>query len=83
MRTKSIVRTIKTVCGKTVSYLQVDGEVNKMHSVEGPAVVYAEGDNREPEYYLFGIKYSKAEWKERLTQKKAIVTVDISFDSQS
>lgn len=81
MRTKSVVRTINTICGKTISYLQVDGQVSKMHSVDGPALIYAEED-KAPEYYLYGIRYSKAEWKERLTQKKAIPTTDISFNSQ-
>lgn len=83
MRTRSIVRVIKTVCGKTISYLEADGKSNKMHSVDGPALVYSEADNKASEYYLYGIKYSKAEWKERLAQKKTTAPTDISFDSQS
>jgi len=81
MRTKSVIRTINTICGKTISYLQVDGQVSKMHSVDGPALIYAENEGKAPEYYLYGIRYSKAEWKERLTQKKVIAPTDISSDS--
>ncbi len=82
MRTRSIIKVINTVCGKTISYLEVDGRSNKMHSVDGPALVYPEVDNKAPEYFLYGIRYSKAEWKERLSQKKITVPADISFDSQ-
>lgn len=82
MRTRSVVKTMNTVCGKTISFLQTDGQPNKMHSVDGPALVYSDADNKAPEYYLYGIKYSKAEWKERLTQKKVSAPADISFDSQ-
>ena len=82
MRTRSIVKTINTVCGKTISYLQTEGQNNKMHSVEGPALIYADADNKAPEYYLYGIKYSKADWKERLSQRKAASTADMMFDSQ-
>lgn len=83
MRTRSTIKVINTVCGKTISYLEVDGQANKMHSVEGPALVYSDADNKAPEYFLYGIKYSKAEWKERLSQKKTTVPADISFDLQS
>lgn len=76
MRTKSIVRTINTVCGKTISYLQTDGHPNKMHSLDGPALIYAEEENKAPEYYLYGIRYSKAEWKDLLSQRKTLLTVD-------
>ena len=82
MRTKSTVRVINTVCGKTISFLQTEGQTNKIHSVDGPALIYSDADNKAPEYYLYGIRYSKAEWKERLTQKKVVTPADISFDSQ-
>lgn len=82
MRTRSTVKVINTVCGKTISYLEVDGQSNKMHSVDGPALVYSEADNKASEYFLYGIRYSKAEWKDRLAQKKTITPADISFDSQ-
>ena len=61
---------MKTICGKELSYLETTGEPNKMHSTEGPAIVYAEEEKKAPEYYLFGIKYSKLEWKSLLSQNK-------------
>jgi len=82
MRTRSIVKTMNTVCGKTITFLQTEGQPNRMHSVDGPALIYADADNKAPEYYLYGIKYSKTDWKDRLSQKKVVVPADISFDSQ-
>lgn len=82
MRTRSIVKTMNTVCGKTITFLQTEGQPNRMHSVDGPALIYSDADNKAPEYYLYGIKYSKAEWKDRLSQKKPLAPADISFDSQ-
>lgn len=76
MKTRSIIRTIKTVCGKTITFLQVDGESNKAHCTTGPAIIYADGENKAPEYYLFGIKYSKARWKELISQHKALPSTD-------
>ena len=76
MRTHTTIKTIKTVCGKTLSYLETTGQPNKMHSTEGPAIVYAESDNKTPEYYLFGIKYSKNEWKSLINQQKAAPVAD-------
>jgi hypothetical protein len=63
---------MKTVCGKQITYLQTDGQNNKMHCTDGPALIYAESEKKAPEYYLFGIKYSKAKWKELLSQSKAM-----------
>ena len=73
---------MKTVCGKTISYLQTEGESNKAHSTEGPAIVYAEGDGMEPEYYLYGIKYSKANWKERVSQYKIADPYETLFNNE-
>lgn len=72
MRSHTTIKTIKTVCGKLISYMQTDNQVAKMHSTEGPALVYSEADNKVSEYYLFGIKYSKNEWKSLINQHKAI-----------
>jgi hypothetical protein len=82
MRTRSVVKVMNTVCGKTISFLQTDGQPNKMHSVEGPALIYADEDSKAPEYYLYGIRYTKADWKERLSQRKVTATAEIMFDSQ-
>ena len=37
----------------------------KLHNWEGPARI-PEGNNRKREYFLNGIQYSEAEWKERV-----------------
>ena len=83
MRTHTTIKTIKTVCGKTLSYLEFTWRPNKMHSTIGPAVIYAEDEKLAPEYYLFGIKYSKNEWKSLINQQKAIPVADaMYFDPQ-
>lgn len=71
MRTHSVIRTMKTLCGKEVSYLETTGQPNKMHSTVGPAIIYSESEGKTPEYYLFGIKYSKNDWKSLINQSKA------------
>lgn len=76
MRTKNIIKTIKTVCGKTLTYLQTEGEINKLHNTEGPAVIYPESENTSPEYYLHGIKYTKSRWKELIAQYKVTPVSD-------
>ncbi len=71
MRIQTIQRTIKTACGKTISFLQTTGDTTvRAHSTEGPAIIYPEHENRAPEYYLHGVKRTKAEWKEALSQSK-------------
>lgn len=76
MRTVSIVRTMKTVCGKTITYFQEPGQTAKAHSLEGPAVIYPESDKQPDEYYIYGIKYSKTKWQDLVNQHKASLTVD-------
>jgi len=81
MRTHTYTKTINTTCGKTVSYFQQEGEVAKMHSMEGPALIYSKEEGKAPEYYLFGIKYSKGRWRELVNQHKAVPIVDaMKFD---
>lgn len=82
MRTRSAVKTIKTVCGKVISYLQEEGRVARAHSTTGPAIVYSEEENKAPEYYLYGVKYTKQRWKEALSKTKTTTasTLD-AFDS--
>jgi hypothetical protein len=82
MRTKSVIKKMKTICGKELSYLETTGEPNKMHSTEGPAMIYAEEDKKASEYYLFGIKYTKIQWKSLLSQNKPMpVENAMGFDS--
>jgi len=83
MRHRSSIKTINTVCGKRITFLQAEGENNKMHSTEGPELIFPEEEKKAPEYYLFGIKYSKAQWKSLLSQSKAIPdSTPMDFDSQ-
>jgi hypothetical protein len=83
MRTHTTIKTMKTVCGKTLSYLEATGYPNKMHSTIGPAVIYAEEEKLTSEYYLFGIKYPKNEWKSLVNQQKATPVADaMYFDPQ-
>jgi hypothetical protein len=76
MRAQTIQKTISTVCGKTISFLQTPGEVAKAHSTQGPAIVYPESEGISPEYYLNGVKMTKTQWREALSQYKAIIVAD-------
>ena len=81
MRTHTITRTINTTCGKTISYFQKDGEVAKMHSMEGPALIYPKEEKKASEYYIYGIKYSKSKWQELINQQKVkVVAEPLSFE---
>jgi len=71
MRSVSVTRTMRTTCGKTISYFQEGDSVAKAHSFEGPAVIYPKEDGLTPEYYIYGIKYTKSRWQELVNQHKA------------
>ena len=73
MRTPIISKTITTVCGKQITYTQRLGENAKPHSLEGPAIVYPEGEGLASEYYIYGIKYTKAGWQSLVAQDKALL----------
>jgi len=64
---------MKTVCGKTITYTQRAGENAKPHSLEGPAVIYSEEENKVPEYYINGIKYNKSTWDALVAHDKALL----------
>lgn len=81
MKTISIVKTITTVCGKTLTFFQEGDNVAKMHSMEGPAVIYPEDSKKAAEYFIYGIKYSKSRWQSIVTQHKAALVGDgMKFD---
>lgn len=74
MRATTIIRTFNTVCGKTISYMQETGQTAKAHSATGPAIIYSKDEKKVPEYYLFGIKYSKSDWQDLINQTKVTPT---------
>lgn len=37
---------------------------SKLHNWEGPAVIYPKEMKKKDEYYLYGLRKSKDEWKE-------------------
>ena len=53
---------IRTKDNSLVYSIEVDG-VNKMHNWDGAALI-PQGNKRQAEYYLFGIKYTKDQWLE-------------------
>jgi hypothetical protein len=53
---------LKTTDGTVAHYVKING-VNKMHNWEGAAFL-PQGNKRQAEYYLFGIKYTKDQWLE-------------------
>ena len=53
---------LKTADGTIAHYVNING-VNKMHNWDG-AAFFPQGNKRQAEYYLFGIKYTKDKWLE-------------------
>lgn len=76
MKETTYTRTMRTTCGKTISYLKDPGENAKAHSLTGPAFIYPESEGQDPEYYIYGIRYTKAKWQELVNQHKALLVVD-------
>lgn len=54
-----MLRTIKTACGHTIEVIDIPGRNLLPHSITGPAFIYPD---KKEEYYIYGIKYSKADW---------------------
>ena len=44
---------------------------NKLHNWDGPALI-PEGNEKKAEYYIYGIKYSKEEHKDRIRQQTGL-----------
>ena len=43
----------------------------KLHNWDGPAYI-PQGNERKAEYHIYGIKYSKEEWKDRRRQREGL-----------
>lgn len=83
MRTSFETKTMRTACGKTISYVLYGPANGKVHSLTGPAFIYPEEENQPSEYYIYGIKYTKARWQELVNQHKAMPLNDpFQFDMQ-
>jgi hypothetical protein len=54
---------IVTADGTVAHYVSIKG-VKKMHNWDGAAFL-PQGNKRQAEYYLFGIKHTKDEWLEK------------------
>ena len=44
---------------------------NKLHNWDGPAYI-PEGNEKKREYYIYGIRYSEEEWKDRRKQREGL-----------
>ena len=59
-------KTLKKADG-TIAYIWD----NKLHNWDGPALI-PEGNERKAEYYIYGVKYSKEEHKDRIRQQTGL-----------
>jgi hypothetical protein len=81
MRTSFETKTMRTTCGKTISYVLYGPGNGKIHSLTGPALIYPESEETASEYYIYGIKYKKDRWQELVNQHKAMPIADaFQFD---
>jgi hypothetical protein len=54
---------LKTADGTIVHYINIGG-VNKIHNWDGAALI-PQGNKRQAEYYLFGIRHTKDQWLDK------------------
>lgn len=59
METKRLI----TLDGTIACYVNING-INKLHNIDGPAFI-PNGNKRQSEYYLFGIKHTKDQWEDK------------------
>ena len=57
MKDSSEVKCVKTADGTIIYYLN-----GKIHNWDGPAFL-PQGNTKNAEYYLFGIKHTKEQWE--------------------
>ena len=55
-----VIRKLTRVSDGAIG-MTLDG---KLHSWEGPALKYPKEAGKKPEYYIYGIQYSKEKWLE-------------------
>jgi hypothetical protein len=60
----TIYRTVKTIEGTTIHIYEDEKGATKPHCATGPAILYGKGQNKQDEYYLFGVKYDYDRWLE-------------------
>ena len=65
-------RTVNTVTGHVIHVLEEEGKPARPHCTTGPAFYYPESENKDPEYYLNGLKYDKSKWKEAVSISKRV-----------
>lgn len=56
-------KQMKTADGTIINYVTIKG-INKFHNIDGPALI-PQGNKRQSEYYLFGIKHTKVQWEDK------------------
>ena len=61
------VQRLKTADGTIAHYVNIKG-INKCHNWDGAAFI-PQGNKRQAEYYLFGVKHTKEDW---LDKKKSV-----------
>jgi hypothetical protein len=54
---------LKTADGTIVHYINIGG-VNRIHNWDGAALI-PQGNKRQAEYYLFGIRHTKDQWLDK------------------
>jgi hypothetical protein len=72
-----MLRTIHTTCGHLIHTISLGKNRIVPHSLTGPAFIYA--DTTE-EYYIYGLKYSKKDWKDLVKVKKDKVEETLEFE---
>lgn len=63
-------KTIRTPEGIVLEIYVEEGRNPVPHSFDGPAIKYPKNMKRQDEYYVYGIRYTKAKWEETKESSK-------------
>lgn len=69
MTTPIIYRSINTTEGHKFHIVELPGQIAKPHSINYPAITYADG---KQEYYIYGLKHSYEDWQRVVAGYKVI-----------
>lgn len=69
MTTAIKYRSINTTEGHLFHIVEIPGQLAKPHSINGPAITYADG---KKDYYVYGLKHSYQDWLRVVSGYKVI-----------
>ena len=79
MITQITYRSINTTEGHKFHIVELPGETAKPHSINHPAITYADGTK---EYYIYGLKHSYQDWLRVVANYKSVKNASTNEEQQ-